>query len=200
MPRQYRMRKRADDSLRTRERIVQATMQLHDEKGVGPTTFADIAKRAGLGQATLYRHFPTLGDLVRSCGGHVWVEMQPPTAETATAAFAGLSDPGERLARLVEQIDAFHRRGALRLAMAARDRALIPELDLFLEAVDAGVEAYVKEALAPLDPPQSTVDVVAALVSFPVWQRLGRIDLAPDAARAFTTRLIHCAMRAVGGH
>src|SRR5688572_6601850 len=106
MPREYKMRKRADDWQKTRERILQATMQLHDEQGVAPTTFSDIAKRAGLGQATLYRHFPTLGDLVQACGGHVWQEMQPPTGEAAAAVFEGLATVDERLEKLVEEIDA----------------------------------------------------------------------------------------------
>ena len=94
MPREYKMRKRADDWQKTRERILKATMQLHDEKGVAPTTFSDIAKRAGLGQATLYRHFPTIGDLVQTCGGHVWQEMRPPTPDTAAAVFEGLTGLG----------------------------------------------------------------------------------------------------------
>jgi AcrR family transcriptional regulator len=196
MPREYKMRKRADDWQKTRERILQATMQLHDEQGVAPTTFSDIAKRAGLGQATLYRHFPTLGDLVQACGGHVWQEMQPPTGEAAAAVFEGLATVDERLEKLVEEIDAFYRRGALRLHLAGRDRDLIPALDYFLKAVEAGVEAYVHEALAPAGPPKRTVEVVAALMSFPVWQRFGQLELSPRKSRDLTLRLIHCAMRA----
>ena len=196
MPREYKMRKRADDWQKTRERILQATMQLHDEQGVAPTTFSDIAKRAGLGQATLYRHFPTLGDLVQACGGHVWQEMQPPTGEAAAAVFEGLATVDERLEKLVEEIDAFYRRGALRLHLAGRDRDLIPALDYFLKAVEAGVEANVHEALAPAGPPKRTVEVVAALMSFPVWQRFGQLELSPRKSRDLTLRLIHCAMRA----
>lgn len=196
MPREYRMRKRADARQQTRERIIQATMQLHDEQGVAPTTFSDIAKRAGLGQATLYRHFPTLGDLVQACGGHVWQEMRPPTPDTATAAFEGLTGLDERLEKLVEEIDAFHRRGAFRLGLAGRDRELIPALDYFLSAVEAGVEAYVEAALAPSRSPRRTVDIVAALISFPVWSRLARLDLSEHESRQFTLRLIQCAMRA----
>lgn len=196
MPREYKMRKRADDWQKTRDRILQATMQLHDEKGVVPTTFADIAKRAGIGQATLYRHFPTPGDLVRACGGHVWQEMRPPTPDTAAAAFEGLTGVPERVEKLVEEIDAFYRRGALRLGLAGRDRDLMPELDQFLGAVEAGVEAYVSEALAPSKKPKRVVETVAALMSFPVWQRLSRLALADRPSRAFTSRLIQCAMRA----
>jgi AcrR family transcriptional regulator len=197
MPREYKMRKRADAWQQTRERILQATMQLHDEKGVAPTTFSDIAKRAGLGQATLYRHFPTLGDLVRTCGGHAWQEMRPPMAETAPAVFAGLTGATERLEKLVEEIDAFYRRSALRLGLAGRDRELIPELNQFLNAVEAGVNAYVTEALAPSKPPKRTVEIVAALMSFPVWQRFRQLDLSELKSRELTLRMIQCAMGAV---
>lgn len=196
MPREYRMRKRADAWQQTRERILQATMQLHDEQGVAPTTFSDIAKRAGLGQATLYRHFPTLGELVQACGGHVWQEMRPPTPDTAAAAFEGLTDMQGRLEKLVEEIDAFYRRGALRLGLAGRDRELIPALEHFLSAVEAGVQAYVREALAPSKPPKRTVEVVAAMMSFPVWSRLTELKLPERKSRQLTLGLIRCAMGA----
>lgn len=196
MPREYKMRKRAEDWQKTRERILQATMQLHDEQGVAPTTFSDIAKRAGLGQATLYRHFPTINDLVRACGGHVWQEMRPPTPDSAAAAFQGITTTAERLDKLVEEIDAFYRRGTLRLGLAGRDRELIPELDQFLGAVEAGVNAYVAEALAPSKAPRRTVDVVAAMMSFPVWRRFRQLDMPDGQFKVFVVRLIQCAMKA----
>ena len=145
MARDYRMQKRAAARDQTREQIVKATIHLHDEKGVVQTTFAEIAERAGVGQATVSRHFPTLGDLVRACGSHVWQEMGPPTPDTAASVFAGASTARERLVRLVEEVDAFYARGAHRLALATRDRELVPELDDFLTAVEAGVMALVRE-------------------------------------------------------
>src|SRR5215210_2088178 len=114
MARDYRMQKRAEARDQVRERIVQATMRLHDEKGVVPTTFADIAERAGVGSATVSRHFPTLGDLVRACGAHVWQEMRPPTPDTVDSVFAEAKTGRERLVRLVEELDAFYARGAYR--------------------------------------------------------------------------------------
>lgn len=196
MARDYVMRKRAEAHRETRERILRATMALHDEQGVAPTTFADIAKRAGVGQATMYRHFPTLGELVRTCGMHVWQEMQPPTPDTAAAAFEGLTGPDERLQRLVEILDEFHSRGELRLRLASRDRELLPELDGFLCAVEAGVQAYVAEALAPQGKSERVVRAVAALLSFPVWSSIRKLGLPEGETRAFTSRLVGCAMRA----
>jgi hypothetical protein len=123
--------------------------------------------------------------------------MRPPMAETAPAVFAGLTGATERLEKLVEEIDAFYRRSALRLGLAGRDRELIPELNQFLNAVEAGVNAYVTEALAPSKPPKRTVEIVAALMSFPVWQRFRQLDLSELKSRELTLRMIQCAMGVV---
>lgn len=196
MARRYGMRKRALARDQTRDRIMKATMQLHDEQGVAPTTFSDIAKRAGVGQATVSRHFPTLGALVQACGMHVWQEMQPPMPDQAMAVFTGAKTRPQRLARLVQTLDTFYRRGALRLGLAARDRDLIPELDHFWRAVEAGIEALVREALRPSGEPENIVKVAVALVSFPVWVQLNRTDLSPAELTRFTVRLLDSGMKA----
>jgi len=54
-------RQAAKDALR--RRIVDATMALHLEKGVVATSFDDIARKADVAVATVYRHFPTLHEL-----------------------------------------------------------------------------------------------------------------------------------------
>ena len=92
MRRPYRMTNRAAAHEETRERIVRATMALHDERGVATTSFADVAQRAGVGPATVFRHFPTLGALVMACGAHVAAEMRPPSPADAPAVFEGLDD------------------------------------------------------------------------------------------------------------
>ncbi|MFN9952985.1 MAG: TetR/AcrR family transcriptional regulator, partial [bacterium] len=79
--RSYRRKDRAKAQAETRERIIGATMQLHDEKGVAATSFLDVARRADLGVATVYRHFPTVGSLIAACGAHIWKEMDPPVPE-----------------------------------------------------------------------------------------------------------------------
>lgn len=190
------MRKRAEARDLTRERILQATMQVHDEKGVAPTTFSEIAERAGVGLATVTRHFPTPGDLVRACGAHVWQEMRPPVPEAAAAVFGGSTTIRERLERLVAEIDGFYARNAHRLALAARDRELVPEIDQFLSAVEAGVEAFVDEALAGAGQSERTRRVVLALMTFPVWSALNRLALPPSEALALRVGLLECAIKA----
>jgi AcrR family transcriptional regulator len=196
MVRDYRMQKRAQARDQVRERIVEATMRLHDEKGVVPTTFAEIAVRAGVGPATVSRHFPTLGDLVRACGAHVWQEMRPPTPDVAASVFADAKTGRDCLVRLVEELDAFYMRGAHRLALAARDRELVPELDGFLTAVEAGVVALVREALAKTGDVEHVVQVAVACTSFGFWTQFRRVDLAPAELTRLKVQILECALKA----
>jgi AcrR family transcriptional regulator len=186
------MRKRAEGLDATRERIVEATAALHYEQGVEATSYVQIAERAGIGAATVYRHFPTLGSLVEACGTTVWDEIQPPTPENAPEVFAGLDTRQERLERLVAELDAFYDRGAVWLGHAARDRDRVPELDAFLRHVDAGVGALVREAVGP-GSQEATIRLVTALADVSVWQRLKRLDAPPAEFRRTMVRLLTCA-------
>jgi AcrR family transcriptional regulator len=51
------------DAARNRERIVAAAVEVFAERGLEAST-AEIAQRAGVGEATLFRRFPTKDDLV----------------------------------------------------------------------------------------------------------------------------------------
>src|ERR1700742_1059598 len=51
------------DAARNRERIVGAETEVFAERGLEAST-AEIATRAGVGEATLFRRFPTKDDLV----------------------------------------------------------------------------------------------------------------------------------------
>ena len=48
---------------------------------------------------------PTLGDLVRSCGMHVWQEMRPPVPEDVPAIFLHAGSEVERIERMVAHLD-----------------------------------------------------------------------------------------------
>ncbi|MFO1150397.1 MAG: TetR/AcrR family transcriptional regulator [Alsobacter sp.] len=189
------MNDRAKAQAETRERIVSATMQLHDEQGVAATSFVDIAQRAGIGAATVYRHFPTVGSLVMACGAHVWTEMDPPVPDRASEPFDGIVGRDARLRRLVAEVDSFYRRGALRLTKAYADRHLIPELDGFLRAVEAGVAALVREAVAEEALPETVLQLVVALMAFPVWTSMQRVDVEDEERRRLVARLLSCAIR-----
>jgi AcrR family transcriptional regulator len=191
------MTNRAAAHEETRERIVRATMALHDERGVATTSFADVAQRAGVGPATVFRHFPTLSSLVMACGAHVAAEMRPPSPADAPRVFQGLTTTRARLERLVSEFDAFYTRGSLRLIAAANDRDRVPELDQFLILVDARIEAFIKEAVADEAPSKSLIGVLMALCSVSVWQSMKRAELAEADRQATLVDILASAIAAV---
>ncbi|HLU60417.1 MAG TPA: helix-turn-helix domain-containing protein [Pseudonocardia sp.] len=69
------------DARHNRDRIVAAGRELMLERGV-EAPLDQIAARAGVGNATLYRHFPTRADLVRRVVLH---DMERVRAEAAAA-------------------------------------------------------------------------------------------------------------------
>jgi AcrR family transcriptional regulator len=54
---------RRADAERNAELLLSAAKELFDERGP-EVAMDDVARRAGVGNATLYRHFPTRGDLL----------------------------------------------------------------------------------------------------------------------------------------
>jgi AcrR family transcriptional regulator len=186
------MKKRAEARDATRERIVLATMALHDEKGVAMTSFTDVAARAKVGAATVYRNFPDLDSLIAACGAHVWQEMRPPVPEEAAAVFDGITTRNARLRRLTETLDAFYRRGEFRLVKAGQDRDRVAGLDFFLTQVQAGVEALVREALGT-DAPEHETRLVLALTDLKTWLSLKQHVPEADPCRLMF-ELIGCAL------
>lgn len=86
------------DAQRNRERIITAAAQCFAHEGV-ECQVAEIAKHAGLGNATVFRHFPTKLDLIVA----VMRRRMDELADEVERVAAG-DDPGEALARVVEAI------------------------------------------------------------------------------------------------
>ncbi|SON54016.1 transcriptional regulator BetI [Hartmannibacter diazotrophicus] len=191
------MGKRAASQVETRERIVQATMALHDEKGITHTSINDIAARAGLGAATVLRHFPDTNALVTACGQHVAAEMAPPDPEDAPELFAGLSTADERLGKLVRELHAFYERGHVRIEIAEQDRSRVEALDRFLTMLDDGRRALLRAAMAPDDPDDALIEALMALSSICVWKSLRDSRFAPDVAAQFHTAILRRAVDAL---
>src|SRR3954447_16386847 len=94
----YELKQRAERQAQTRQRIVEATVDLHTEVGPAATTISAIAQRAGVQRHTVYSHFPDEDELLRGCRG-LHLERDPSPAATELAGAA----PGEpRLRRALE--------------------------------------------------------------------------------------------------
>ena len=85
MPRKYRMNSRTTAVEVTQSRIVRAAKTLHVDQGVQGTSYFEIAQKAGVAQATVYRHFPSLADLIPACASSIAV-LQPITSKSRISA------------------------------------------------------------------------------------------------------------------
>ncbi|MFE0455770.1 TetR/AcrR family transcriptional regulator [Streptomyces sp. NPDC058914] len=95
-PAQRKVTRPRADALRNRERIVAAARQMFVE--LGPDVpLDDIARRAGVGNATVYRNFPDRDALVRE----VVCSVMDRTAEVARQALAETGDAFSALERFV---------------------------------------------------------------------------------------------------
>lgn len=184
------MGKRSAAVAATRRRIVEATLELHDRQGIQATSWEQIAERAGVGIATVYRHFPTLEELVPACGVVTFELLALPEDEGIRAAFDGL-DGVDRLRRLVDELFAVYARGAGAIENCRRERHALPHLlDDAYEEIERACDELVREALAPFDGDTATHAAVRGLTDVRVWRSLADRGLSADETASVATRAL----------
>jgi AcrR family transcriptional regulator len=117
------MRRRAEQVDQTRQRIVQATVELHGSVGPASTTIAAIAEAARVTRLTVYRHFPDEAALFSACSAH-WISRQQ---LPDPGAWSQIGDPAARLRAGLTDLYRFFRAGAGMLTCIYRDFAALPE-------------------------------------------------------------------------
>jgi AcrR family transcriptional regulator len=181
-PRKYDMTRRASAAAQTRRRIIDATRELHTEQGIAATSWDDIAARAGVGVGTVYRHFPSLDELVPACGEISMEAIALPDPSAAAALFDGVSAPAERLDRLVLEVFSIYERGAPELHVIRNEPEAHPSVAEAGEELEASLTALVDAALAPSKAAPADRAVVRAMVDLGTWQALRDQGLAPTEA------------------
>ena len=73
--------KRAQSQAETRQRIVEAAVDLHSSVGPALTTISMVAERAGVQRHTFYAHFPDERSLALACSGLTMERDPPPDAQ-----------------------------------------------------------------------------------------------------------------------
>jgi AcrR family transcriptional regulator len=107
------------DAQRNRDRIVEVARQVFRQQGYDASLDL-IAKQAGVGPGTLYRHFPTRDDLVDAVM-QAWVDQVTDTTDKALAHEGG---PRERLVHWFEEyvrLISVHKGGPARITGAMGD-------------------------------------------------------------------------------
>lgn len=162
------MRKRAEDVERTRMRIVEAAVELHRTVGPG-APFSQVADRAGVTRATLYRHFPDLDALFGACSTH-WLSQQDlPDPDRWVGA-----DAAARLRVALADVYRFYAAGEDMLARVHAQFASLPQSQR--EGLAAEQSERCDAVLGLLEPACRRRPVVRRVVShvlgFPTWRSL----------------------------
>src|SRR3954468_8306139 len=105
-PRPYKQKVRAERQEQTRQRIIEAAVALHLERGPAQTSINAIAERADVNRVTVYRHFPDTRSLLEACSAHARRVNPPPDL----APWRAIEDPRERIDVALPQLYDYFRR------------------------------------------------------------------------------------------
>jgi AcrR family transcriptional regulator len=165
--RPYRMQRRAERQAETRQRIVEAAVDLHTTIGPGRTSLSAIAERAGVQRHTLYAHFPEQDTLFRACTAH-WLAAHPfpePLSGDLAASLRAVYDWYEAVE------DEF--------VLFVRDGHVFPT---FWQERAEAMDALAAHLAAPLGRSRRLRARVAHALEFETWQSLRRHGLSQKEA------------------
>ncbi|MDG4648544.1 TetR/AcrR family transcriptional regulator [Roseibacterium sp. SDUM158017] len=187
----------------TRERILRATLDLLASGSPERTRMSDIARASGLSRQALYLHFPNRADLLVAATRHLDDEarIDASLAESRAAATGEV-----RLAAFIRawggHIPVIYPVGRALMAMQDSDAEARAAWSGRMEAVRQGCAAAVaaleRDGALRADLTRETAtDLLAGLLSVPVWAHLTRgCGWTQEAYLAETLRLSRCALMA----
>ena len=188
MARSYQLKRRAERQDETRQRIIEATIELHQTIGPARTTISEIAERAQVGRVTVYRHFPDEATLSRACSGQYFERHPFPDPDR----WQKIADRAERLQTGLRETYAYHATTEAMISHALADARDHP--------VMAPYHAHWQHAADILSAPwrlrgsrRSMLHAAIALaLSFDTWRTLTQEQgLSDDQAIAVMLRLTH---------
>ena len=191
MARTYRLRRRAERQNETRQRIVEAAVELHTTLGPTRTSILAIAERAGVERPTVYRHFPTAEALFTACSTHYRTTNPPPDPEP----WLQIRDPEARLRRALGELYAYYAASETALWSILRDLEDAPEMRRFADE-DMRHHQRMLEVLASGWPGRKNARLHAALghaIDFFAWRSLRRQGVSNEESADLMAGLAHSA-------
>jgi AcrR family transcriptional regulator len=194
--RKYELKRRAERQEATRQRIVEAAVELHQTVGGAQATISAIAARAGVERLTVYRHFPDERALVTACTGHYLAQHPLPDP----TPWQQVDEPEDRFRTGLAEVYAYHRRTEQMFTHAAHDMEDVPVLRELLAPMFAHWRRM-RDILARGwgDDPQPHAQVLAAIghaLDFRTWRSLVREQGLDDAqAVELMVGMVQCAAR-----
>jgi AcrR family transcriptional regulator len=179
MKRTYELKKRAERQAQTRERIVEAAVALHQERGIAETTITEIAKRAGVQRLTVYNHFPDQDALVAGCSGH-WAARHP---LPDPGAWAAIDDLEARLRAALRELYAYYDETEEMTGKFLRDASRVQAVGDLLDRTWHPYFRAARDVVAGASdrrlPPRRLLGAVALALDFQTWRTLVRASGLP---------------------
>lgn len=189
MTRPYELKRRAVSQDETRQRIVDATIELHRTIGAAETTITEIAKRAGVGRVTVYRHFPDEETLFFACSGHYFSLHPFPSIER----WREVSDRLDRLRQGLRESYAWHRENEEMISMALAEARDLPIMARYHAFWDDAAEALAAPWRLRGRRRSNLKAAVALALSFDSHRRLTQEQhLTDEQAVDLMVRLVNC--------
>lgn len=193
MTRKYHLKQRAQQQDETRQRIVEATVHLHETLGPARTSISAIAEQAGVERLTVYRHFPDEQTLFAACIGHYLATNPLPDPSD----WMQITDPETRLRVALTVTYAYYQHTERMLSRALPDLPDVPVMQRILEPYFAYWE-QVRDGLAEGWGIQGRQNarlraVLAHLLDFRTWYAFVRQQhLSDDELVALMVQFVCC--------
>lgn len=178
------MKRRVDSVAPTRQRIVEAAIDLH--KTVGLASFSAVAARAGVQRHTLYHHFPDLQALLQACRAHYLTRNPLPDLNR----WREEPDPEARLRLGLTELYAYYEANQAMIANVLRDADQVAGTPGFTRLQQAAVGAL-GEGLAV---PERARAAVWLVTDFYAWRSLLHAGLDHTKAVETAVMMVRCAI------
>ena len=160
MPRPYRMGERTVQMEATRERILEAAIELSTEQGVAATTLRQIGERADVAPGTLRSHFSSRDALDAAMAERLTAEAPLPEL----SIFDGAGSIEERLGRFIHAGGAFLDQAARLYRMWQREPMLTGAWAAAGVAYGTRWDELMRVALGPLADDDDAMTVLHAVL------------------------------------
>lgn len=182
------MAERARSQEETRQRIIDATMQLHEELGPRATTISAIAEKAGVQRLTVYRHFPDEAAVFQACTAH-WLSLNPPPDPSG---WATVEDPLDRLKAALTALYRYYSSTSRMWSVSFRDVSEVPALREPMKRFTGFVAAIGDDLAARFGAGRQQAARIAATIqhalAFPTWADLDARGLSDADKVALVAR------------
>jgi len=142
--RKYTKTRRAEQQDVTREKIVEATVSLHEQLGPANTSIKAIAEKAGVQRLTVYRHFPDDVSLFQACTSHYLGQHPPPNM----GDWSDFQDASERSHAALLAFYRYYRTTEKMWSVAYRDIDKVKAMQVPMEQFQAYLDQVRDDLLA----------------------------------------------------